>query len=615
MPTVIDALLVTLNLDPAGFTRGQKQAAQSFLQTKRQASEAAKDIEGSGKRAAEFFSRLRKEAIGWYAAITGVRSLRHFGQDAASADAAVGRMSRTLGIATDRLSAYQNMAERVGASREGITASFQSLQDQVEAFRLLGQPLSGAFRALGIEVADPATGAARSTEDIYRASIEALRQRAPSERPTLARELGLGQDAVGLSNLPKAEFDRLFEEQRRLGTVNERQAAAGQRLLEAWLNLSQAFESGWRSLREQLTPAVEALLQALTNFVLWLNGPDLKPAIDKLAESIRWLADYLGSAQFRNDMEAFGRGLRDMGLALVRTLRYFGLIAPEAVDGVDGPAAPGAPGAGAVDRLQSRIEQDRTQSQRGWGDFFRERLPTWLGGYGEGRGPGDVGARQREAQAFFTSNGYSAEQAAGIVANLHHESGLDPQVRAGDGGRSHGIAQWNGDRLANFMARNGGRMPEQTTLQEQLAFALWELSEQGPEAAAGRAIRGARTAREAGAIGSRRWLRPRDTEAEARARGDTANNFVAPLTTPAQPTATAAQPPPGPQSYLDPGLLTGSRAAVASVNNRTSTSSSEVSVGQVNVQTAATDAPGIARSIGDALKQYAFVNEASRGLA
>ena len=53
--------------------------------------------------------------------------------------------------------------------------------------------------------------------------------------------------------------------------------------------------------------------------------------------------------------------------------------------------------------------------------------------------------------------GYNPTQVAGILGNLQHESGLDPNV-VGDNGTSFGLAQWHSDRwnaLKNFAAKNG----------------------------------------------------------------------------------------------------------------------------------------------------------------
>jgi hypothetical protein len=56
-----------------------------------------------------------------------------------------------------------------------------------------------------------------------------------------------------------------------------------------------------------------------------------------------------------------------------------------------------------------------------------------------------------KAFQFFIVNGYTAPQAAGIIGNLHRESGstMDPGIHQ-DGGPAEGLAQWEGGRLTSL---------------------------------------------------------------------------------------------------------------------------------------------------------------------
>ena len=119
------------------------------------------------------------------------------------------------------------------------------------------------------------------------------------------------------------------------------------------------------------------------------------------------------------------------------------------------------------------------------------------------------------AQRFFEMAGWSPQQAAGLVANIEHESGFRSDA-TGDGGMSFGLAQWNRERLAN-LGRFIGRDPRTATFMEQLQFIQYELT-QGAEQAAGRALAGATTAADAGAIVSRQYERPRMDEGFVRGR-------------------------------------------------------------------------------------------------
>lgn len=124
---------------------------------------------------------------------------------------------------------------------------------------------------------------------------------------------------------------------------------------------------------------------------------------------------------------------------------------------------------------------------------------------------------------YFTSQGWTHEQAAGIAANLYEESKFNPKS-AGDNGSAYGIGQWHSDRQAEFKRRFGKDIRD-STLEEQMSFVQYELT-QGREQSAGFALRKARTAEEAGSVVSRLYERPAAVAEAATNRAQLARQFV-----------------------------------------------------------------------------------------
>ena len=71
-----------------------------------------------------------------------------------------------------------------------------------------------------------------------------------------------------------------------------------------------------------------------------------------------------------------------------------------------------------------------------------------------------------------------AHVVAGFLGNFEAEGGYSGAK--GDGGTAAGIAQWRGERQANF-ERVVGKPVSQASPEEQARFVLWEM--QNPEAA------------------------------------------------------------------------------------------------------------------------------------
>lgn len=147
--------------------------------------------------------------------------------------------------------------------------------------------------------------------------------------------------------------------------------------------------------------------------------------------------------------------------------------------------------------------------------------------------PNALEQRTRHALDYFIAQGWTREQAAGIVANLVAESNLQ-STAVGDRGHAAGIAQWHADRQAAFQAQMN-RPVQGATLDEQLQFVQHELTA-GTERGAGRRLRHATTAQDAGDTISRHYERPADSDGEAQRRGQRAtailNAHPAPVTLP-----------------------------------------------------------------------------------
>ena len=82
---------------------------------------------------------------------------------------------------------------------------------------------------------------------------------------------------------------------------------------------------------------------------------------------------------------------------------------------------------------------------------------------------------KKKALEFFQSKGLNAFQAAGIVGNLIHESGLNTTIK-GDGGKAFGIAQWHPDRQKGLKELAKLRGTDISDFDTQLEYVWQELN-------------------------------------------------------------------------------------------------------------------------------------------
>lgn len=202
--------------------------------------------------------------------------------------------------------------------------------------------------------------------------------------------------------------------------------------------------------------------------------------------------------------------------------------------------AQGGHGAGHMQTYngQQWVSDFKQNSKNPWNDVATENLKYTMyrdqkgamssGKASQGKGGG---AKTKQAMDYFMSQGWTKEQAAGIVGNLHKESGgfRDDVIQGkesgrGDGGKAVGIGQWHAPRQKDFKNKFGKSIVG-STFEDQLAFTNFELTK-GKEQAAGDRLKKAKTAEQAGAIVSEFYERPADTQGENRERGQMAANIA-----------------------------------------------------------------------------------------
>lgn len=111
--------------------------------------------------------------------------------------------------------------------------------------------------------------------------------------------------------------------------------------------------------------------------------------------------------------------------------------------------------------------------------------------------------REEDAVAFYIYQGWTPEQALGIVGNLLRESGLNPNA-SGDSGKAFGLAQWHPDRQAKAKQLYGDNWK---TFENQLKFVDWELK--NTEKVAGDKLRASKGAWQSGQVVSDFYERPK----------------------------------------------------------------------------------------------------------
>lgn len=267
MPTVIDSLFVELGIDASKFTKGQKEAIASFKKASEEARTRSKEIEASGQRASQFFSRLRTEAISLFGALAGANGIKDFVVGVTNSDAALGRLSRNIGVSVPTISRWQGVARIAGGSAEQMAASFTSLSDTFAGWKIgIVSPLVADLRAIstaGGTIIDVNKGVEQSFLDLS-ANLQRIHAQDPARAGLLGRRLGVDPALFDILIRGPTAVKAMLAEVQKLGVVTEESANAAGHLQESWNKAAIAVERAGRAFYPAATGALDFVTGNLT---------------------------------------------------------------------------------------------------------------------------------------------------------------------------------------------------------------------------------------------------------------------------------------------------------------------------------------------------------------
>ncbi len=681
MPTVIDELIVRLGLDSSGFKRDasstQATVAQTgnvarregraleevLVKTQGETTKRMRQVEEVGRSAAQGFTRLKNEVVGLLGAIAGAYGIQQFIKNITTSDAATGYLAKTIGIAVESLSAWQEAAKRSGGSAEATGASMKTMSTEIQNFMLTGQsamiPYLRQLQAMpgaALSLTD-ALGKARPVTEIYLALADRFSKMDLRRAISMGSQLGIDEGTVRLLSKGREEVGALLAQMERLGVVNQRDADAAIKLENSWASLQQAVTRLGNAI---LTDFNEPLVAAINSLTEWAvkareTGGALSDIEGVIRGFVKWLeeigtglkavVDYMGGWKIATEV-LFGLWVATKVSPIITLILGLATAmgslatATAAVDTAAGGAglklllgggllAGGAYGVNsALEKLEEMIYgkefMDKDKAFRDQHSPVRDFLKRQLG-WSSGEGASQGGASdERKASVrdqLAGRLGISTAAASGLVSNANAESGIrgineaNPTVPGSRGG--FGWIQATGPRriaLEEYAARN---KLDVASDEANIGFIEEELRTKYPNVLA-QLKRGDISATEAGNLVFSDYISGRAPELQQHRAGHVAGaEAIAKL----PPTVPKIGPTFGPQmaptSAIDPAMRFALRPDAASSvdNSRSNTSTAETHIGAITVHTAATDAEGVAKGIGGALRRYAWVPESNYGLA
>jgi hypothetical protein len=316
-PTILDSLIIELGLDSSKFRTGADDAERGARKARDETEKSAKDIQKAvGEGVSNAFQNATRRAMEFFAVLAGASTLEQFAVNVTGSATQLGIISRTLGMAPDRISAIGMAVQRAGGNADAAIQSLQRLKDMQTGVAISGQMPPLELQKLGVDVRS-----ASSPEELLNRTVEAM-QKSPrhltqSQQIAILRGLGVDDATANFWVTRGSAGTRAAIVDAQKDATTPGQVAAATQLTAAWYEAQQAVQSVGREILSTVSPAIEALLKkvgelveankgAITGWfddnvkstVAWLTNPDTwsgaKKTIDDLKRNIDQIADATG---------------------------------------------------------------------------------------------------------------------------------------------------------------------------------------------------------------------------------------------------------------------------------------------------------------------------------
>lgn len=262
---IVDALIVTMGLDNSDYERGMNEVEDRTRQfSERAPRDVERGLNSIEQRFGATFQGIFRTFIAPLTAALGTMGI--FSQYTQTADR-IGKTAARIGASAEDLQAFGEAAKRAGGSVEGFISSFESLNGQIQRMQAMGGKgrLTPILEQLGISATE--NGKAKDTFQILRELASASERIGKQKFAGLARFLGLDQGTIMLLQSGRVAMDELIARQRALGVYTKEDFEITQKFNDAISDLQQSFRAMAAPILQVITPALTTLAKWLTKIV------------------------------------------------------------------------------------------------------------------------------------------------------------------------------------------------------------------------------------------------------------------------------------------------------------------------------------------------------------
>ena len=250
MASVIDALVITLGLDPKGVKQGMAEAEKTV---------------GGG------MSKITNVIKSFAAPIAGAFAAGKLFSDWLSGADALGKFSAQMGQNIEDMGAWREAIIRAGGTAEGFASSFEGLNSRIAMAATVGTGRGRKiFESLGVALKD-ADGKVRDTKDVLLDLADVAQKMDRMQFVGLARMLGLDNGMIRALQQGRGALLEQIKYQKELGVYTEADAKATADFNDRMADFKQALRAASGSVFRIFVPALTEALRLINKGMIFLR--------------------------------------------------------------------------------------------------------------------------------------------------------------------------------------------------------------------------------------------------------------------------------------------------------------------------------------------------------
>ncbi len=278
MTDIVDAFVVSLGIDASEYEQEIKKFREDRKRLATEDESFNRRQQDGQRKTIDGFRKIRNEVGGFLLLLAGANSLKNFVGDMLTGDAATGRFAANIGMATERVSVWENAIKQVGGSAQDAQGAIRALSNIFQEYQLLGDnSKSGDLAFFGLREQDlknPDEALMKLAE-----RGEGLKGERRAEFTMRLNRLGLNDSMVTLLAKGRRPLEQMLDGIEKAGVATDESAKAAQDLEAEMAKLAQSIQGAVR-------PAVSDIAEWFTKLTAIIRD-DVVPVLSKMVSILR----------------------------------------------------------------------------------------------------------------------------------------------------------------------------------------------------------------------------------------------------------------------------------------------------------------------------------------